>query len=85
MTQSSGECPHTVSSVRNGERGAWCKQCGVQTLAVDDRPCGDCAHFFEGAGYAGCKRHLMAVTRTMNVSYDPRKSSCWVPPEGEKQ
>lgn len=75
------ECPHTVSQGREGEPSgkSWCVACGELSLDVETRQCGDCHHFFQSVGYAGCHKHLMAVTRTMHACFRPKDGTCWEP------
>jgi hypothetical protein len=68
------ECPHTITRGRQDSPGSWCENCGAQIYAVHDRPCSECRHHKrigpEGFGGSSiCRRHLMAVTPTMNVTY----------------
>lgn len=62
-------CIHTFTRGRPGEKGSWCEECGAKVMAVHDRPCGECKHCWQSIGYTGCRKHLMAVTTTMFVTY----------------
>lgn len=70
-------CEHTVSQGREGEKGSWCLACGIKVLEVDDRECKNCKHFFKSADYTGCRKHLMAVTPNMNVTYKLSEGTCF--------
>lgn len=70
-------CPHTVTRGKEGEKGSWCESCGEKVYDVDRRECKDCKHFFETINYTGCRKHLMAVIPTMNVTYKIEKGTCW--------
>lgn len=70
-------CRHTVTQGREGEKGSWCVECGVKVWDVETRECKDCEHFFKTINYTGCRKHLMAVIPTMNVTYSIEKGSCW--------
>ena len=63
------DCIHTVTRGRTGEKGSWCESCGAKVLEVHDRPCGECKHHWRSVGYSGCRKHLMAVTPGMFVTY----------------
>ena len=54
---------------REGLKGSWCVDCGVKVYEVHDRPCSECAHIFNSAGYYGCRRQHMAVSPSMLVMY----------------
>jgi hypothetical protein len=61
------KCDCTIS------RGNFCVKCGKQTLAVHDRPCGECKHIREDiAGGHYCRKELMRVLPSMKVTYSLR-------------
>ena len=67
-------CEHTITAGRAGEKGDWCVNCGIKVHAVHDRACGECIHHKRiGAdgfgGHSICRKHLMAVTTDMHVTY----------------
>lgn len=70
-------CRHAVTKGRANEKGSWCVDCNEKIYDVDSRECKDCKHFFERINYTGCKKHLMAVIPTMNVTYTIEDGSCW--------
>lgn len=70
-------CKRTISKGKEGEKGSWCVDCGKKVLEVDSRECKDCKHFFESVSYTGCRKHLMAVTPGMNVTYKTEEGTCW--------
>lgn len=70
-------CRHTVTQGREGEKGSWCVECGRKVWDVETRECQDCQHYFKTIDYTGCRKHLMAVIPTMNVTYRIEKGSCW--------
>lgn len=66
------QCDHTVTQGREGEESSYCMACGIEVMAVHDRPCGECRHFRLdiGARVMGtCGPNLMTVTSNMRVSY----------------
>lgn len=76
------ECIHTMTQGRKGERGSWCMACGVKVYDVDERQCQDCAHsrkLFDGTI---CKKHLMGVPPSMNVTFKIVDGSCWTAKTG---
>jgi hypothetical protein len=71
-------CRHTVTRGRENEKGSWCVDCGVKVFDVDERECKDCKHFFTRPfNYSGCRKHLMAVSPDMHVTYKIEDGSCW--------
>ena len=73
------ECKHTITKSKDTEKGSWCVNCGIKVFDVDSRPCGECNYFFShaGGGYSGCRKHLMAVTPAMNVTFKIAGGTCW--------
>ena len=51
--------------------------CGVKVYDVDERPCKDCAHSRKLLDGTICKKHLMAVSPCMNVTFKIAEGSCW--------
>lgn len=70
-----------VTQGREGEKGLWCTTCGEKRFDVDDRVCGDCAHYSSHGRIGNCRRHLMAVSPTMNVTFSVEEGSCWTSAE----
>lgn len=70
-------CTHTVTQGRAGESGSWCRACGVKVFAVDDRECKDCTHHVRLMSGSICRRHVMAVVPSMNVTYRIADGSCF--------
>lgn len=67
-------CQHLVTQGKEGEEGHWCCDCGVKVMQVHDRPCSECQHYRrigpEGFGGSSlCRKHLMAVSANMKVTY----------------
>ena len=73
------KCGSCRSQGKEGEKGSWCSECGHKVFEVDDRECKDCKHFFNSPGYTGCRKHLMSVIPTMNVTYEIENGSCFEP------
>lgn len=70
-------CKHTVTQGKKGEKGSWCVDCGKKIYGVDERECKNCIHFFDSLGYTGCRKHLMAVSPDMHVTFKIEEGSCW--------
>jgi hypothetical protein len=71
-------CNHTSTQGRDGEKGSWCVDCGEKVYEVDKRECKDCEHFFSRPlNYSGCRKHLMAVTPDMHVTFKITDGTCW--------
>jgi hypothetical protein len=70
-------CQHTITESRAGERGSWCRACGEKIYDVDPRECQDCAHHKRLIDGSICSKHLMAVTRTMHVTFKVANGTCW--------
>lgn len=73
------KCKHIITTGKRGEKGSWCKSCGLKVWDVDHRECKDCQHFFRSIGYTGCRKHLMAVLPDMHVTFNIEKGSCFEP------
>lgn len=71
------ECKHTVTQGKKGDSGSWCVSCGVKVYAVDERECKDCLYHESILGRSICKKHLMAVSPDMHVTFNIREGSCW--------
>lgn len=71
-------CNHIMTKGRDGEKGNWCVDCGIKVYDVETRKCEDCKHFFSRPmNYSGCKKHLMAVTPDMYVTFKIEDGTCW--------
>lgn len=70
-------CNHTMTQGKKGEKGWWCTDCGEKVMDVETRQCKDCKYCFATPGYHGCKKHMMRVTPTMNVTFDVKQGTCW--------
>lgn len=74
------DCPHTWTRSQLGKPGSWCADCMVKVYDVDPRPCKDCAHFSQLLTKGSiCRKHLMAVSPDMHVTFAIAKGSCWTP------
>lgn len=71
------ECLHTWTSGRQGEKGSWCQDCGEKVYEVETRACEGCEHYKEVFAGAVCKKHLMAVSPVMLVTFKIADGSCW--------
>lgn len=71
------ECDHTWTQGREGEKGSWCNACGEKVLDVETRPCEGCAHYRDVIHGAVCKKHLMAVSPAMLVTFKIADGTCW--------
>jgi hypothetical protein len=71
------ECKHTITKGRDGERGSWCVSCGAKVFDVDEKQCKDCAHYRKLLDGSICKKHLMSVSPSMNVTFKIVEGSCW--------
>jgi len=71
------ECHHTWTQGRPEEKGSWCHDCGAKVLEVETRTCEGCEHC--KAVFAGsvCKKHLMAVSPDMLVTFKIANGTCW--------
>lgn len=74
--QSGVSCEHPATQGRDGEKGAWCIDCGAKVYEVETRPCGLCRHV-KNIVYPSCTKKLMAVSLTMHVTYAIADGSCW--------
>lgn len=70
-------CEHIRHQSKDGEDGLWCIDCGVKIYDVETRECQFCTHYFNSVGYKGCKKHLMAVTPTMLVTFKVEQGTCF--------
>ncbi|SFJ12676.1 hypothetical protein SAMN05216602_4020 [Pseudomonas argentinensis] len=66
-----------VTQGREGEKGSWCTTCGEKRFDVDDRVCGDCAHYVSRGLGGVCRKHLMGVSPGMHVTFKVEEGSCW--------
>ena len=71
------ECSHTITQGRAGEVGSWCCACGQKVYDVDERECGSCVHHSRLIGGSICKKHLMAITVDMRVTFKISEGTCW--------
>lgn len=78
---SNAECTHMITMGRDGEKGSWCNQCGIKVLDVEPRECGGCTHHKQLIDGGICKKHLMACTASMHVTYKIATGTCWAPKE----
>jgi hypothetical protein len=69
---------------REGEKGLWCVDCGDKVYEVETRPCNGCHHYFYSMG-GGCRKHLMAVTPDMLVTFKISEGTCWAEPSRKEQ
>jgi hypothetical protein len=72
-------CDHTWTRGREGEPSGcgWCIDCGVKVYAVEERECRGCAHHVRLIDGSICKKHLMAITPTMHVTYSVFIGTCF--------
>lgn len=63
------DCQHVVTRSRGSVGGSVCVACGALVLRVHDRPCSECQHARHLSTGWICKRHLMAITADMRVTY----------------
>lgn len=71
-------CKHTITKGRKDQNGSWCVECDEKVYEVDERECKDCVSFFRRPlNYSGCRRHLMAVSPDMHVTYKIKDGTCW--------
>jgi hypothetical protein len=62
-------CLHSITKGKEGQKGSWCIECGAHVLAVHDKPCGQCFNFLKVSGGTICRKHMMAVSADMRVTY----------------
>jgi hypothetical protein len=71
------DCPHTWTQGRDGEKGSWCNACGEKVMEVETRPCEGCANYRDVVNGSVCKKHLMAVSPVMLVTFKIAEGTCW--------
>jgi hypothetical protein len=70
-------CDHQWTRGRPGEKGSWCRDCGTKVFEVDDRECRGCEQAKQLFDGWICRRHLMAITPDMHVTFRLVDGSCW--------
>ncbi len=71
------ECIHSWTTGRKDEKGSWCKNCGGKVFEVETRPCEGCEHYKNVFAGAICKKHMMAVSPIMLVTFKIADGTCW--------
>lgn len=72
-------CGSITTTGKPDQKGSWCTECGTKVYEVEKRECKSCSHYFKNFNYSGCKKHLMAVSPDMNVTYEIVKGTCFNP------
>ena len=71
-------CNHTVTQGREGHRGSsWCVACGEKVSEVDSRECQGCGFSRKLLTGWVCKKHLMAISPDMHVTFNISEGTCW--------
>jgi hypothetical protein len=73
-------CPHDIQRCRKDEAGIFCEACGIKVYGVEPRECQGCRWYRRLSDGSICRKHLMAVTPTMHVTFALTEGTCWTDP-----